>query len=61
MDMEQSLKDQDINLMPRASKVTPQSSPPPESQPVPSKQGEVFLLNGDPKTDVYDMAFDKSL
>lgn len=60
MEMEQEPQDQDTDLMPKASKVAPQSPPPPESQLVPSEQGEVVLFDDDLEMDMYNMSFDKS-
>lgn len=59
MEFGQGPQDQDIDLMPKASEVTPQSPPPPISEPVPSEQGEVFLLNDDLMMDVFNMLFDE--
>ena len=58
--MGQEPQDQDIDLMPRASEVAPQSPPPSESQPVPSEKGEVVLLDDDLVMDVYTLSFDES-
>jgi len=60
IETEPELEDQDIDLIPRASKFEPQSLPPPKLQPVLSEQGEVVLLEDDPKTDVYNVAFDET-
>lgn len=60
MEMEQKLKEQDIDLMSRASKVTPQSLPPTEWHLVPRKQGEVVLIDDDPETNVYNLAFEET-
>lgn len=60
METKQELEDQDIDLMPRASEIALQSPPPPEPQPVLSEQGEVLLLDDDPETDVYNLAFDET-
>ena len=59
METEQEPQDQDTDLMSRAFEVTPQSLPPPESQPVPSEQGDFFLLDDDPVMDVYNLSFDE--
>lgn len=60
METEPELEDQDINLMPRASKVEPQSPPPLEPQTVSSEQGEVVLLEDDQEIDVYNFAFENT-
>jgi len=46
--------------MPRASIIAPQSLPPPKPQRVLSEQGEVVLLDDDPKMDVYNLEFDET-
>ncbi len=58
MDMEEEPQDQDIDLMPRTSEVSPQYPPPLESKHVPSDQGEVVLLYDDSVMDVYNLSFD---
>lgn len=60
MAMKPELEDQDIDLMPRESKVVPKSPPVREPQPVPSKKGEVVLLHYDREIDVYNLAFDET-
>jgi len=59
MEFGQEPHDQDTDLMPRASKVGPQSPPPPVSELVLSDQGEVILLDDDPVMDVYNLSFDE--
>ena len=59
MEMKHDPLDQDIDLMPRASEVAPQSPPPPESQPLPSEQGVVVLPDDDLEMDLYNLSFDK--
>lgn len=51
--MEQSEQDQESDLMPKATEVTPPSSPGLEIEQVPSKQGDNIYLE-------YNIAFDES-
>lgn len=60
MELEQEPQHQDIDLMPRTSKVAPQSPPPLELEPIPSEQGDFVLLYDDLVMDVYNMYFDDS-
>ena len=58
--MEHPKQDQDTDLMPKLTEVTPQASQTPTTEKVPSEQGDTILLEDNPRTDVYNIAFDES-
>jgi len=60
MELEQEPQDHDTDLMSRTSEVAPLSPPPTESEPAPSEQGWVVLLDDDLVMDVYNLSFDES-
>ncbi len=49
-----------IDLMPKATEVTPHASPTPSAEQVPSEQGDIVLLEYDLGIDVYNITFDES-
>lgn len=59
MELEQEPQHEDVDLMPRAPQVIPQSSPPPIIEPTPSEQGDVVPLDDDLIMDVYNLSFDE--
>lgn len=59
-EMVQLEQDQDANLMPKATEVTPKASLDLAVEQVPSEQGDIVLLEDDPRADVYNIAFDES-
>jgi len=59
-DMEQLGKDQDTDLIPKETEVNSQASPAPVVEKFPSEQGDTVLLEDNPGTDVYNIAFDES-
>jgi len=46
--------------MPKEIKVTPQASPAPTTEQVPSEQGDTILFKDNPGTYVYNIALDES-
>jgi len=59
-EMVQPKKDHDIDLMLKATEVTPWASPSPAVDQVPGEQGETIFLEDDLGTYVYNIAFDES-
>lgn len=60
MEVEKPIYYQDINLMPIVTEVTPQASPTPMAEKVPSEQGDIILLGDHPRIDMYNIKFDES-
>ena len=59
MELEQKPQHEDVDLMPRAPQVIPQSPLAPIIVLAPRKQGDVVLLDDDPIMDVYNLSFNE--
>ena len=60
MEIEKPEQEQDIDIVVKATKITPQASPTPTIEKVPGEQGDTILLEDHPRTKVYNIAFDES-
>lgn len=60
MKMEQPESEQDIDLMPYNQEVDPQASLDLKAEQVLSDQGDIEILEDNPKVDMHNISFDES-